>query len=131
MLKYLLDTNAVISLLKDEFSGLARRLRECSYGEVAVSSIVSHELYFGVFKSQRLEANLAVVDRLALEVLDLTREDSREAGRVRAALAQRGTPIGPYDVLIAGQALARKLVLVTANSKGFSRIEGLRWKDWK
>ncbi len=131
MLKFLLDTNVVISLLKDERSGLARRLRQCSPGEVGISSVVTHELYFGVFKSQRVDVNLAVVDRLSFEVLEFTREDSREAGRVRADLAKRGSPIGPYDVLIAGQALARKLVLVTGNSKEFSRVEGLRWECWE
>ncbi|MBX3166650.1 MAG: type II toxin-antitoxin system VapC family toxin [Candidatus Eremiobacteraeota bacterium] len=130
-MKYLLDTNAVISLLKDDRPGLARRLRQCSPGEVGISAVVAHELYFGAFKSQRVEANLAVVDRLAFEVLELTRADGREAGRVRAGLARLGKPIGPYDVLIAGQALARKLVLVTGNSREFSRVEGLRWEDWE
>jgi len=120
----------VIAVLKDDLSRLAGRLRRCPPGEVGVSALVMHELFYGAFKSSSSHRNLRVVDRLAFEVLELTREDAREAGRIRARLAAQGTPIGPYDVLIAGQALARDLVLVTANGGEFSRIPDLRWEDW-
>jgi len=120
----------VIALLKEDLSRLAGRLRRCSPGEVGISAVAIHELYYGAFKSGSSRRNLGVVDRLAFEVLELTREDAREAGRVRAQLAAQGWPIGPYDVLIAGQALARNLVLVTANVSEFSRIPDLRWEDW-
>ncbi len=63
-------------------------------------------------------------------MLDLDREDARAAGEIRAALARQGTPIGPYDVLIAGQAKARALTLVTGNLAEFQRVEGLRIEDW-
>lgn len=65
-----------------------------------------------------------------LEILDLEREDARAAGEIRAELARRGTPIGPYDVLIAGQAMARGLPLVTNNTAEFERVAGLRLEDW-
>ncbi len=120
----------MIAVLKDDLSRLAGRLRRCHPGEVAVSAVVMHELFCGAFKSGSSDRNLRVVDRLAFEVLELTREDAREAGRIRALLAAQGAPIGPYDVLIAGQALARNLVLVTANVSEFSRIPDLRWEYW-
>jgi tRNA(fMet)-specific endonuclease VapC len=60
-----------------------------------------------------------------------SREDAREAGEIRATLAEAGTPIGPYDLLIAGQARARALVVVTHNTREFSRVAGLQTEDWE
>jgi predicted nucleic acid-binding protein/virulence-associated protein VagC len=77
------------------------------------------------------ERNVALVDGLRFGVLEFDRDDAREAGEVRAFLARRGTPIGPYDVLIAGQAKARGMVLVTHNTGEFSRVPGLRIEDWE
>ena len=130
-MSYLLDTNAVIALLKDKSPQLARRVRQCSPGDLAISSIVLHELYLGAFKSQKVQSNLQVLDRLGFRVLDFTPEDARQSGRVRAELAGSGTPIGPYDALIAGQAIERGLILVTRNGREFSRIQNLRCEDWE
>lgn len=127
---YLLDTNAVIAVLKDAESPVGQRLRREAPGDVFISSIVLHELFYGAFKSARVERNLAAVERLRFGVLDFSAEDARAAGMVRAALAQKGTPIGPYDVLIAGQALARGLVLVTWNESEFRRVDGLLCETW-
>ena len=128
---YLLDTNAVIGLLNDTGSALARRARQHPPGDLCISAIVAHELFYGAYKSRRAEHNLALVDSLQLEVLDFDKEDARQAGRVRASLARLGTPIGPYDVLIAGQAIARDLMLVTHNTAEFSRIQDLRIEVWE
>ena len=68
---------------------------------------------------------------LQLSVVEFDREDARQAGEIRAALAATGTPIGPYDVLIAGQARARDLILITRNVSEFSRVSGLRVEDWQ
>ena len=87
--------------------------------------------FFGAYKSRRQAHNLALLDGLLLEVLEFDKEDARQAGEIRAALAAKGTPIGPYDVLIAGQARARDLVLVTHNVGEFSRVDGLRVEDWQ
>lgn len=130
MTRYLLDTNAVIAVLNDSQSAPARRLLEHQPREVALSSVVMHELYYGAYKSRRRQRNLKLVDALLLHVLSFDREDARRAGEIRAQLASAGTPIGPYDVLIAGQAAARALVLVTRNTKEFERIEGLQLEDW-
>jgi tRNA(fMet)-specific endonuclease VapC len=131
MTRYLLDTNAVIALLNDAGSPVARRAKQHHPSEVAVSSIVAHELFYGAFKSRRTAHNVALVDALPLEILPFDREDARQAGEIRAQLAAAGQPVGPYDVLIAGQAMARQLVLVTHNTGEFSRIAGLVVEDWQ
>lgn len=128
---YLLDANAVITLLNDAKSVTARRARRHRPEEVGMSSIVLHELYYGAFKSQRVAQNLARLDVLQFDVVVFGREDARQAGEVRALLAARGMPIGPYDLLIAGQARARALTLVTHNTAEFGRVPGLRVEDWE
>jgi tRNA(fMet)-specific endonuclease VapC len=92
---------------------------------------VTHELFYGAFKSRRAAQNVALIDSLQFMVLEFDKEDARGAGEVRALLASRGTPIGPYDMLIAGQAKARNLILVTHNTDEFERVPGLRCDDWQ
>jgi len=128
--RWLLDTNAVIEVLRGNASVVAR-LRERAPADVGVSAIVMHELFFGAYRSARVAANVARVDGLRFEVAAFEREDARAAGAVRAALATAGAGIGPYDVLIAGQALARGVVLVTHNVREFGRVEGLKVEDWE
>jgi len=128
---FLLDTNAVIAVLDDAASRAATRLRGERPADVAVSAIVVHELFYGAFRSVRVDRNLALLDRLRFAVLELGKEDAREAGEVRAFLAGQGRPIGPFDVLIAGQARGRGLVLVTRNTGEFGRVPGLRIEDWE
>ena len=106
-MKYLLDANAVIALLNDPRSLTARRARRHNPDAVGISAIVAHELYYGAFTSQRAAQNVALVDALQFVVVAFGYDDARQAGEVRALLDTRGTPIGPYDVLIAGQAKAR------------------------
>jgi tRNA(fMet)-specific endonuclease VapC len=130
-MRYLLDANVVIGLLNDASSKLARRARWERPADIAISAIVAHELFYGAFKSRRAAHNIALVDGLQFVVLEFDKEDARQAGEVRALLASRGTPIGPYDVLIAGQAKARNLTLVTHNTDEFGRVPGLRCDDWQ
>ena len=130
-MSYLLDTNAVIAMLRDGASRAARRARQERLGDVAVSAIVAHELFYGAFKSQRAARNVAIVDALRFPVVEFDREDARQAGEIRALLAARGTMIGSYDVLIAGQAVARRMILVTHNTGEFQRVPGLQIEDWE
>jgi tRNA(fMet)-specific endonuclease VapC len=127
---YLLDANAVIAILNDPASPVAQRVRVEEPRDVAISAIVVHELYYGAYKSKRVQQNLALIESLQFEVLEFEQEDAKHAGEVRAILAARGTPIGPYDVLIAGQAKARNRILVTNNTSEFSRVPGLRTQNW-
>lgn len=129
-MNYLLDSNAVIVLLKGHAEFLAR-LRRHRPKDVAISAIVAHELYYGAYKGRRTAENIARVEALRFDVLEFDREDAHQAGRIRAALAAAGTPIGPYDVLIAGQALARGLTLITHTTRELQRVEGLLIEDWE
>lgn len=131
MPRYLLDSNVVIALLSDAGSPLARRVRQHKPAGICISSIVAHELFHGAFKSHRAESNIAIIDSLQFEVLEFDKEDARGAGQVQAYLALKGTPIGPYDVLIAGQAQAYGMILVTGNTDEFKRVEGLTIENWE
>ena len=130
MIEFLLDTNTVIALLRSRASLAGERLRSRPADAVATSSIVMFELYYGAFRSARSVENSALLDALNFQVLPFDEADGRQAGDIRAELRAGGNPIGPYDLLIAGQARARDLTLVTNNLREFHRIEGLRVEDW-
>lgn len=124
-MKYLLDTNAVIALLKKEPALLAwlRREMPVAFG---LPAIVLHELHYGAERSRRREQNLADLALLPFDVVSFDADDARAAGEIRANLEREGQPIGPYDLLIAGQALARGLILVSRTLREFSRVPGLQ-----
>ena len=128
-MKFLLDTNAVIALLEGN-QMFANRLRTYQPSDFGMPSIVHHELCFGAYKSKRVAANLQNVHSLQLEVLPISKADAERAAEIRASLQVKGTPIGPYDVLIAGQAVARSLTLITHNVSEFERVESLTFEDW-
>lgn len=97
--------------------------------DYGLSPIVAPELLFGAYRSKRAHEAFAAFQTLRMPMLDFTVDDARKAGELRAALTEAGTPIGPYDTLIAGQALARDLTLVTRNTREFGRVPGLRVED--
>jgi tRNA(fMet)-specific endonuclease VapC len=130
-MRYLLDANAIIGLLNNTSPKLARRARNENPADVVISAVAADELFYGAFKSRRMAQNLAIVDALQFAVLAFDKEDARKAGEIRAFLATRGTPIGAYDVLIAGQAAARELILVSHNIGEFGRVPGLQVEDWE
>jgi tRNA(fMet)-specific endonuclease VapC len=130
-MRWLLDANAVIGLLRNTVSPLARRVRRENPADVAISTIVAHELFYGAFKSQRAVRNVALVDSLLFPIVEFDKQDARQAGEIRAFLSARGIGIGPYDVLIAGQAVARDMILVTHNTQEFGRVPGLQIEDWE
>jgi tRNA(fMet)-specific endonuclease VapC len=132
---YLLDTNAAIAVLKDEPAIFRKRLRRTvSKGAaIAVSSIVLYELWYGVARSARRRENaerLRVFLSGGIAVSPFSEEDAQTAGDLRATLEAAGTPIGPYDLLIAAQALRSGATLVTANVSEFARVRGLACQDW-
>jgi tRNA(fMet)-specific endonuclease VapC len=132
VITHVLDTNAVIALLTRRSTALVNRVLGSDERSIGFSAVVAHELYFGTYKSAKVSQNLETL-RLAMAdfpFIAFDREDARSSGEIRAALASKGQPIGPYDVLIAGQAKARSLVLVTANTSEFHRVDGLRIEDW-
>lgn len=123
------DTNIIIAWTAGRIAGIAARMA-MHRGELRLSAIVFHELAFGAFNSRHVDRNLRALDALGLPVLAFDAADARAAGEIRATLRRRGTLIGPYDVLIAGQALARGLTVVTANMSEFRRVDGLKIEDW-
>jgi tRNA(fMet)-specific endonuclease VapC len=132
---YLLDTNAVVALLRNKPVQVRERFRqaETAGDYLALSSVVLFELWYGVAKSSQVPENterLKILLSGDLDLLDFDDEDARTAGQIRAALERAGTPIGAYDLLIAGQALRRGLTVVTANTGEFGRVAGLSWQDW-
>ena len=132
MITHLLDTNVAISLLARKSETLLKRVVAHSGGSLAFSVVVVHELYYGAYKSQRVDHNLEAVRLLlrSFPVLELDQPDAVAAGEIRATLARRGKPIGPLDLLLAGQAKARDLTMVTNNIREFERVPGLRVEDW-
>ncbi|TPK71470.1 type II toxin-antitoxin system VapC family toxin [Mesorhizobium sp. B2-4-15] len=126
---YLLDTNAIIAVVKRD-ADLLKRLKRHGPQDYALSTIVAHELYYGAYKSWQQAGNLERIEALRFPVLEFDHEDARHAGEIRAMLAAFGTPIGPYDVLIAGQARARGLTLITRNIREFERIKDLSLETW-
>ena len=98
-----------------------------------MSSVVAFELWYGVVKSARPDANRQRLQTFfagPLRPLAFEEEDAQAAGTLRANLKAAGKPIGAYHLLIAGQALRHKITLVTANVSEFRRIAGLTWQDW-
>lgn len=132
MSRHLLDTNPAIALIARRSVALLAWVEACEPGSLVASAIAARELWYGVSRSRKVEFNLETVRLLFadLAIVDPDREDPWVAGMITADLARQETSIGPYDLLIAGQAKARGLTLVTVNAGEFSRTAGLRLEDW-
>ena len=130
-----LDTNVIITAINRRIPQVRARLLQAlgSGTVVGIPSIVLFETWYGIKKSARSEENAANLS--AFLALDLTHwpfesEDAEEAGDIRAVLERAGTPIGPYNILIAAQARRRSATLITANTREFARVPGLKTEDW-
>jgi len=132
MLRFLLDTNLCIRVLRDRPAGLRERFNLNADG-LCISTIVLTELLHGAAKSARPEHNRHEVEPFAarLEVLAFDAEAADHAADIRADLERKGLPIGGYDLLIAGHARSRGLIVVTGNPCEFERVDGLRCEDWE
>lgn len=131
---FCIDTNIAIAAMKGIPASIASRFdRALTAGEIALPSVVLFELWYGVGRSERRRQNAERLEGFLaspMELLAFDANDAAEAGEIRAALARAGSPIGPYDVLIAAQARRRGAVLVTANARVFARVPGLAVEDW-
>jgi tRNA(fMet)-specific endonuclease VapC len=130
-----LDTNAVVAIFNNPNSPVRGRFAAAiGRGEtVAISSVVLFEFRYGAAKSAQPARNTQrIADFLAgpIQVLPFDSADADEAGEIRATLERAGTPIGPYDTLVAAQARCRDALLVTANEREFARVPRLRVEDW-
>ena len=131
MLRYLLDTNLCIRVLRDRPAGLRVRFNSEASG-LCMSDVVLYELLFGAEKSTKPAENRTAVEHFAgrLSVLPFDSAAAAHAADIRANLERRGASIGAYDLMIAGHARSRGLIVVTGNLREFSRVEGLRSEDW-
>jgi tRNA(fMet)-specific endonuclease VapC len=131
---YLPDTNVCIKYINQKDSPILRKLRSIPRQDVVLCDIVKFELYYGAYKSTRQEKNLAILHEFFSEFVQCLPFDEQaiiKAAQIRAQLAAKGTPIGPYDLQIAAIALVNDLILVTHNTREFSRIEELVIEDWE
>ncbi|HIK03477.1 MAG TPA: type II toxin-antitoxin system VapC family toxin [Trichormus sp. M33_DOE_039] len=131
-MKYLLDTNVCVKYLNED-SIIRRRLESCDLEDIVVCSIVKLELFYGAMRSDNPNQVWAKVKRFLEVFISLPLDDisALNAGKIRAQLANLGTPIGYNDLLIAAIAISHDLILVTHNTKEFARVEGLKLEDWE
>ena len=130
-MKYLLDTDTCIYALKQR-ADVLQRLLSAKRADVAISVITEAELRTGAAKSSAPVKTLHLVENFLrpLAVVEFTSSDAASYGTLRAKLERAGTPIGPFDGLIAAQAVGRKLTLVSNNEREFGRVAGLRLENW-
>ena len=131
MLRYLLDTNLCIRVIRDRPAGLRPRFNAEASG-LCVSTVVLYELLYGAEKSAKPVENRSMVERFChrLTVLPFDSKAAAHTGDIRANLERRGQVIGAYDLMTAGHARSQGLIVVTGNLREFERVEGLRCEDW-
>lgn len=132
MIRFLLDTNACVEIIRRRSQRVLARLRKCRVGAVGISSITYGELHYGVCRSSDPLRNLIALTQFcaALHIAPFDDRAAASYGRVRADLEHLGRPVGPLDTLIAAHALSLNVVLVTDNQREFIRIPGLRLQNW-
>lgn len=128
---YLLDTNTLIYFFKQQ-GQVATHLRNVAASQIAIPSVVLFELEYGVLRSTRSDLQRKGIDAAlrVYGVLNLDEKAARSAAWIKYTLEAMGTPIGHFDQLIAGTALAHDLTLVTRNTREFLRVPGLRVENW-
>ena len=131
-MKVLLDTNICIYMIKNNPPEVRDRFRALAPGDAAISAVTVAELHYGVEKSAAREKNARAQEAflLPLEILPFDLDSAIVYGRIRTGLERQGRPIGGMDMLIAAQAMAHGLMLVTHNLKKFQRIPGLHCESW-
>ena len=130
-MRYMLDTNVATHTIRNRPNEVRAKF-VAQQGRMCISTVTLMELIYGAEKSAQTERNLRDIEGFAsrLTVLPYDREAAVHTGRIRAELARAGTPIGPYDQMIAGHARSRGLIVVTANTDEFRRVPGISVEDW-
>ena len=131
-MRYMLDTNTCIYAIKHKPEKVFRELQKHDPSEVCISSVTYAELVHGVEKSAAIEKNrLALSMMLAnIEILSFDVDAANSLGKIRADLENKGTPIGPLDMMIAGHAQSLGYIVVTNNIKEFARVKDLKTENW-
>ncbi len=131
MLRYLLDTNLCIRVIRDRPRGLRPRFNT-EADALCISDVVLYELLYGAERSTRPAEIRHEIGRFAarLTILPFDDDAASHAAEIRASLERDGSAIGPYDLMIAGHARSRGLIVITGNLREFKRVDGLRAEDW-
>ena len=131
-MRYMLDTNICIYLIKQKPEKVLRHFKAHSVGEIGISSITLAELRYGVERSQQVQKNRQALEEftLPLEIAAFDEAAAEVYGSVRAGLEQAGTPVGSMDMLIGAHALSLGVTLVTNNLREFEKIKNLKVVDW-
>ena len=131
-MKYMLDTNICIYIIKGKPKKVIDKFCTLNIGDVCISSITLAELEYGVEKSDYKERNkLALTGFLSsIEILPFSDQAAAEYGKIRANLERQGNIIGAYDLMIGAHALSENITLVTNDTKEFNRIENLSLENW-
>ncbi|HHT9114667.1 MAG: type II toxin-antitoxin system VapC family toxin [Planctomycetes bacterium] len=130
-MKYLLDTNTCIYFLNGNES-LKKKFREIGVYSLSISNCVLAELYFGAYRSKKVEENVKHIElfKKNLTILSDSEESARLFGKIKAELRSKGTIIEDFDILIASIAISNNHILITNNTEHFERIEGLKIQNW-
>lgn len=131
-MKYLLDTNTCVDLIRNTSQRLIKKIVEKKVTDIAISTITLSELEYGAYKSSNVpKAKMALAEFIApITILPYDDTIAPVYGKIRADLQKKGTPIGALDLLIGAHALSGHMILVTSNVKEFKRIEGLSIENW-
>mgnify|MGYP000585565004 CR=1 FL=1 len=131
-MKYLVDTNILIYLMNSKSLKLQKKFTKRSTDDFCVSSITVAELIYGAKKSKNIEKNLNAAIKILspFTIIDFTSMDAFEYGNIRANLEMKGKVIGANDLLIAAQARRQNLIVLTANTREYERVEGLNVENW-
>jgi len=132
MIRYLLDTNICIYLIKKHPPEVLARFQQIQLKQLHIPTITLFELYYGIEKNNSQQRNLAALENFIapLTVVDFTLDAAKKAAKVRSNLQKLGTPIGAYDVQIAAVALSLNMTLLTNNTREFERVKGLKLENW-
>lgn len=131
-MKYLIDTNICIYIMNKRPAEVIQKFKRFELGQIGISVITISELQYGVAKSEYRKKNEQRLEEFLtpLEILVYDENAARTYGSIRFQLEKSGWPVGPLDLLIAAQAMSRKLILVTNNDKEFKRIKNLKVQNW-
>lgn len=130
---YLLDTNVCVDYLNGRFPAVTQRIHATAPDDLCTSSVAVAEMRYGADRSKHPKRNHARLDDFLSEIRCVAFDESaaRVFGRIRASLEAAGTPIGPYDTMIAAHAKHLGLTLVTDHERELARVAGLRVENWR
>lgn len=131
-MKYMLDTNICIYLMNERLKHVSDKFKTLLNSDAAISSVALSELNYGACKSHYQEKNLVALDKfiISVPVLPYDIQAASHFGEIRATLEKKGVIIGAYDLMIAAHALSLNAILVTNNTKEFSRVKNLKLENW-